>query len=59
VSVKNSVLDTENGFLLQNWLDRRVPGLRIPVKGNCYGTEGIGIVYTHLREQRGCGEASE
>ncbi len=36
---------------LGNWLDRRVPGAKKSAKGNCYGTEGIGIVYHHLKKQ--------
>ena len=36
---------------LHNWTDRRIPGTKISMKGNCYGTEGIGIVYHHLKKQ--------
>lgn len=35
----------------KNWLDRRIPGIKKAAKGNCYGTEGIGIVCTHLKNR--------
>ena len=36
---------------LENWLDRRVPGIKRNARGNCYGAEGIGIVFKHLADQ--------
>jgi len=35
-----------------DWMDLRVPGSHKPAKGNCYGTEGIGIICGRLMKEK-------
>ena len=36
---------------LGGWEDRRVPGVHVLAKGNCYGAPGMGIIFNRLKNE--------